>query len=161
MKAINIIGICLAVILFPVCVYYIDATSTARWASWDWYGGYSSYYGPSAADVTLEAAGISILFVGFFIYQSILNMTKIKTTTSKVMSIIAVCLMGIAFLVNLMMMASDGGATYDEGGAIHVFVSLIMIAFSIVFLVQTVNFGKKAVVSNNEIIDDEGLEDIV
>lgn len=155
MKAINIIGICLAVILLPVCAYYIDATSTARWASWDWYGDFNSYYGPSASDVTLEAAGISILFVGYFIYQSILNLTKIKTPASKVMGIIGICLMGIAFLVNIMMMASGGGATYDEAGAIHVFVSLIMIAFSIVFLVQTVNFDKKALANNNDIIDDD------
>lgn len=160
MKAINIIGICLAVILFPLCIYYIDETSSARWASWDWYGG-SNYYGPSAADVTLEAAGISILIVGFFIYQSILNLTKIKTTTSKVLSIIAISLMGIAFLINLMMMASDGGATYDEGGAVHVFVSLIMVAFSIVFLVQSVNYGNKNLKTSADIIDDEEIEDII
>lgn len=161
MKAINIIGICLAVIIMPVCIYYVIETEYAYYNSWDW-GGYDSYYsGPSRAEVTTEAAGISILFVGFFVYQCIMNMVKIKTTTSKVMGIIGVSLMGIFFLINLMMLGSGGGATYDEGGPFNFIAGLIMIAFSIVFLVQTVNFEKKTTVANNQIIDDSELDEIV
>ncbi|MFT4602120.1 MAG: hypothetical protein ACI857_002306 [Arenicella sp.] len=161
MKTINIIGICLAVILMPLCIYFVEETSTARWASWDYDWGYggSSYYGPSAGELTAQGGGISILIVGFFIYACIMNMVKIKTTTSKVMSIIGLSLMGIGFLVNLSLVA--GAGTYDEGGLINIFVGLVMIAFSIVFLVQSVNFEKKALAGNKEIIDDADLDEMM
>ena len=159
MKAINIIGICLAVIIFPLCVYYVDETSTARWAGWDWGGYGNSYYGPSASEVTAQAAGVSLLLVGFFIFQSIMNLIKIKTTSSKVMAIIGLSLMGIAFLINLSLLG--GAGTYDEGGLINIFVSFIMVAFSIVFLVQTVNYEKRSMNANAEVIDNNDLDEIV
>ncbi len=159
MKAINIIGICLAVILFPLCLYYIEETWRARWAGWDWGGYGNSYYGPSASEISAQAAGISILIIGFFIFQSIMNLTKVKTTTSKVMSIISMSLMGIAFLINLAVIG--GASTYDEGGLVNLGVPFIMLAFSIVFLVQSVNFEKKGESSDNEIIDNQNIDEII
>ena len=155
MKAINIIGIILSVAILPVCVYYLEETSHARRASWDFFNEYSNYTGPSAAQVSLEAGLICALFGGYFIYQIIMNLVKVKTMTSKVMSIIAISLIGLAFLINLIFIVSDGGATYDEGGQIWVIAGIIMLAFSIVFLVQSVMFAKKdSKTQNAEIIDD-------
>ena len=161
MKAINIIGICLAVLLIPLCIYYAEETSYARWQSYDWsWNEFSTpYYGPSAGEVTAMSAGVSLLFVAFFLFQSIMTMTKIKTMTSKVMGIIGISLMGIAFLINLSLLG--GAGTYDKGGLINIFVGLIMIGFSIVFLVQTVNYEKKAATSSPEMIDDAGVDEIV
>ncbi len=153
MKAVNIIGIILAVAIVPLCIYYVDETSAARWASWDFFNEYSTYYGPSAAEVTLEGAGLSAVLVSFFIFQSIINLVKIKTMTSKVLAIIGVSLMGIALLINLALMAEAG--TYDEAGLINLVVGPISLAFSIVFLVQTIQFekiGQKP--QNTEVIDD-------
>ncbi|MFT4602119.1 MAG: hypothetical protein ACI857_002305 [Arenicella sp.] len=148
MKAINIIGLCLAVIIMPVCVYFVIECERAGWSYWSDYS-----YGPSRADVTLQGAGISIFIVGFFLFQSIANLVKVKTTSSKVIGIISIVFMGIFFFINLAMVGSGGGATYDEGGAFNFIAGLMMIAFSIVFLVQTINYEKK-LAKSADIVDD-------
>ena len=156
MRAINIIGLILAVALIPVCGYYILETEYAYFASWDWYDDVTTYYGPSRQEWTIEGTLVSLLFVGYFIYQNIINMVKVKTTTTKVMSIIGLSLIGLNFLFDLMIFASDGGISYDEGGAAHVISGLIMIAFSIVFLVQCIWFSRGGLKKlDAELIDDE------
>ncbi len=75
---------------------------------------------------------------------------------NKVMSIIGLSLIGLNFLFDLMMFASDGRITYDEGGAVHLISGLIMIAFSIVFLVQCIWFSRGGLKKlNAELIDDD------
>lgn len=155
MKAINIIGIVLGIAVVPIAIYYLEETSRARWASWDFFNEYSSYSGPTAAEVSLEAGSVCMLFGLFFIYQCITNMVKVKTMTTKVMSIICLSLIGLAFLFNLVFILSDGGATFDEGGQIWMIAGVIMLAFSIVFLVQSIQFANKdEKVQSAEIIDD-------
>ena len=155
MKVFNIIGICLSLVIMPLCVYYVIECERAGWSFWNDY-----YSGPSRSDITIQAAGLSLLFTGFFVFQSIMNVVKVKTTTSKVMGIISISLIGIIFLINAMMLASSGGATYDEGGPFNFIAGLIMLAFSIVFLVQTVNYEKKLNRTDKEIIDDSTLDEI-
>lgn len=155
MKALNIIGIVLAVAVMPVCIFYVEETSSARWAAYDFFDSFSTYYGPSAREITQEAGAICMLFTLFFIFQLISNLVKVKTTTTKVLAIIGVSLVGIGFLFNLGMLADPGGISFDEGGQIWVLMGLLMLAFSIVFLVQSINVKKPAIGSNNqEIIDD-------
>lgn len=155
MKAVNIIGIVLAIAVIPVSIYYVELTSTARWASWDFFNEYSSYNGPSAGEVSSEAASVCLLFGLFFIYQCISNMVKVKTMTTKVMSIISLSLIGLAFLFNLVFILSGGGTTFDEGGQIWMIAGVIMLAFSIVFLVQAIQFaGAGQPIQNSDVIDD-------
>ena len=156
MKAINIIGIVLAIAIVPLSIYYIELTSSARWASWDvLFDGYSSYSGPSASEVTFEGGSICLLFGLFFVYQCISNMIKIKTMTTKVMSIISLSLVGLAFLINLIFVLAPGEFTFDEGGQMWMIIGVIMLAFSIVFLVQSVQFANKGEAKQNpEVIDD-------
>ena len=72
------------------------------------------------------------------------------------MAIIGLSLIGLNFLFDLLILASDGNISYDEGGPIHVVSGLIMIAFSIVFLVQSIWFAKgRKPRSDYDLIDDE------
>ena len=155
MRAINIISLVLAVFIIPISLYYIDETRAARWADWDW-GGYSSYYGPSAKEYTVEASLIILLFLLYFTFVNIANLAKVKTVTAKVMGIIGLSVVGLGLLFNLMVLSSGGGATFDEVGPAWVFLGLIMIAFSIVFLVQSVKQHKmKNQTELTDIIDDD------
>ena len=93
----------------------------------------------------------------FMIFQNIFNIAKVKTITSKVLGIIGLSLLGLALLFNLLMLSSPRGVSFDEGGQIWMLVGLLMLAFSIVFLVQSVNYHKKM----NGQIDSEVIDDIV
>ena len=162
MRAFHIIGIVLSVVLFVVCIYYVNETSYARWGEWDaeYFNdtgyGYDYYTGPSSASLTQMAAGISTLLTGFFLASYILSLIKIKTMTSKVLSIIGLCLGGITFLFGLAVMAEPSGMTYDESGAMWAIFSVIALAFSIVLLVQAVIASKKETETfDDTVIDDE------
>ncbi|MEX1001878.1 MAG: hypothetical protein WDZ35_07175 [Crocinitomicaceae bacterium] len=154
MRAINIISIVLSVAIIPISLYYIEETSRARWASWDW-GGYSNYYGPSAKEYSMEASLIVLLFILYFLFVNIANLSKVKTVTAKVMGIIGLSIVGLGFLFNLLVISSDGAASFDEVGVAWVILGLIMIAFSIVFLVQSVKqLNAKKKPQNLDTIDD-------
>ena len=160
MKAVNIIGIVLSPALFFLSLYYIVASYDAYWASWDY--GYEDYYyyGPSRSEITTEGGLFTLVLTLFFVFLNIFNLVKVKTMTSKVLGIIGICFSGIALIVNLMMLAEPGRASYDETGPTWTILSIIMLAFCIVFLVQSVNGSKKKkVISNSETIDD--FDDIV
>lgn len=152
MKGLNIMGIIIAVATFAVAGYYFELINSARWRPyWD-----DSYYGPSAADITAEAGLVFLVISGFMVYQLITNLVKIKTITTKVLGIIGISLIGLAFLWNLIMLADPRGISFDEGGQIWLLASMIMLAFSIVFLVQCNYSSKKGHnKTNNDIIDDE------
>ena len=155
MRAINIISIVLSVAIMPVCGYYIEEVSRARWASWDW-GGYSSYYGPSAAELTMEGSLVILVFILYFLFVNIGNIAAVKTTTAKVMGIIGLCLVGLGFLFNLLVMTNPRGASFDEVGPTWVLMGLVMLAFSIVFLVQSVRYHKrKNTPVSKDVLDDD------
>ena len=156
MKAVNIIGIVLAPALFAVSIYYINECLYAYWSNWDygWDNDYT-YYGPSRADVTIEGSLVSLLFTLFYVFLNIFNLVKVKTTTSKVMSIIGMSLTGILLLINLLMLVEPGSSSYDEAGVSFAVFSFIMLAFTIVFLVQANIAGRKGSVAlNPDTIDD-------
>lgn len=157
MRGLNILGIILSVVLFPVVFYYVEEVSTARWRSWDiWDTGFS-YTGPSAADLTFEGALFLLAITLFMVFQNIFNIAKVKTITAKVLGIIGVSLVGLALLFNLLMLAEPRNVSFDEGGQLWMLVGLLMLAFSIVFLVQSVNYHKK----KNAKVESEVIDDIV
>lgn len=157
MRGLNIIGIILSVVLFPVVFYYVEEVSRARWASWDFFDTGYNYTGQSAAELTFEGGLIILAITLFMIFQNIFNIAKVKTVTAKVLGIIGVSLIGLALLFNLLMLSSPRNISFDEGGQLWMIVGLLMLAFSIVFLVQSVNYHKK----KNAPQDSEVIDDIV
>ena len=159
----NIIGIVLTIALCVVSAYYIDETSSARWdsffSSMDYgYGSSYGYYGPSAADWTMEAGLIMLLFVLFYAGLYISNIVKVKTTTSKVMTIIGMSLTFIVLLWNILMLISPSHISYDEVGPVFIIWGIINLAFCIVLLVQAVKYGnrnKKGGAVAKELVDIE------
>ncbi|MCB9222824.1 MAG: hypothetical protein R2780_10835 [Crocinitomicaceae bacterium] len=157
MRGLNIIGIIMSILLFPLVFYYMIEVSQARWRSWDiWDTGFS-YTGPSAADLTFEGALFLLAITLFMVFQNIFNMAKVKTTTAKVLGIIGVSLVGLALLFNMLMISSPDNVSFDEGGPLWFMVALLMLAFSIVFLVQSVMYHKK----KHGKIETEVIDDIV
>jgi len=155
MKALNIIGLVLVIVLFFVTGVYINETSSARWSDYS-YDSYSYLYSGRAADVTMEAASIMLLFMFFYIGAMIANLVKVKTTTTKVMSIIGLSFSLIILLINLVVLAEPSNLAFDESGGFFIIYGILMLAFFIVFLVQSVthkNRDQKKV--NHQIIDDE------
>lgn len=144
MRPVNIIALVVVFIMIFTCAYYIDEVSTARWSSFfndfDYGYGYGSYYGGNADELTMQAGLITLLFILFFTFGYIGNLVKVKTTTSKVMSIIGLSLTFIALLVNFVTLADPGGASFDETGGVFIFYGIINLAFFIVLLVQSVQY---------------------
>lgn len=156
MKWLNIFGIISAVGILPAVAYYIEQVNKARWSNiFLSEGGFGDYVspGPSAADVTLEAGVVMFLFASFFVAVNVMNLIKIKTTTTKILAIIGLSLIGIAFIWNLLLLSTPTHISFDEGGQIWLIAGLMMLAFSIVFLVQTNRYTADRV--NDEILDDE------
>ncbi len=159
MKAINIIGIIAAPTLFILAVYYLFETESAYYNSWDYgYGDYY-YYGPSRAEMTTEAGLFSLVFTLFFAFSNIINLVRVKTMTTRVMSIIAISLNGILLLINMLILAEPSSASYDEAGPCWMIFAVMMLAFSIVYLVQAIGVSKPERINNDETIDD--LDEIV
>ena len=148
MRALYIIGIVLAVVFIFVSAYFIEESSYERYSS---YSNYSyddpfatySYYSPSG-ESTFIAGLVSLFFFLYFATVYIVGLIKIKRTTNKVLSIIGVSLTGIFLLWNLLMMAEPASLSFDEIGPVWIFYSLIMLAFMIVGLVQTIRAIKPA-----------------
>lgn len=139
MKAINIIALPMVLGLGIVSIYYYneayDAYRDFLWSDFSYYS-YSS--GSDRADITQEGALVTLLFMLYLLMTCVMNLVKVKTMTSKVMSIIGLSISGLVLLVNVLMLGDPGGASYDETGPVFTLYSIVMLAFSIVFLVQSV-----------------------
>ena len=160
MKAINIIGIPATVVVFILSFYYMEETRSARWAYWDYMYPYDGstpsygFYGQSPEALTREGGLVLLLFTLFFIWVNIGNLVKVKTMTTKVLSIIGMSLNGIVFIVNALMIAFAHDMNLDEStGPLWIIFAPIMLAFSIVYLVQSTR--KPGVhKSRNDTLDD-------
>ena len=157
-KAFYISSIALSFIFLCVCGYYIGEVESARSAEFSSYlnsytdtynYGYSSYnpYEGYADEYTTEAAIVSIFFFLFFIATDILGIAKIKTTTIKALGIIGLCLSGLMLMWDFLILSSPSSLSFDEVGGAFAFYALIILAFSIVGLVQAVLYSKGKVVS--------------
>lgn len=161
-KAFYIVGIVASVILFAVTVHYASEVDQVRlqelldsFSSYDY--GYPSYsstsYASEADDLTMEAGLISLIFFLLFLAIDILGLIKIKTTTTKVLSIIGMSVTGIFILWDFGVLSSPGALSFDEVGIGWLLYCFIMLAFSIVGLIQSVRFEKRGVTKNETATD--------
>ena len=160
-KAFYIISLIFSVVFIIVVSYYVEEVSSARldylissYSSYDSYGSTyvsSSYY----EEYTMQGGLISLFFILFFITTELLGLLKVKTKTTKVMSIIGISLGGLFLLWDLAVIASPGAMSFDEVGPGFVFYALIVLAFSIVGLIQSIRFAnrKSAPATGSDLLD--------
>jgi hypothetical protein len=148
-RALFIVGIVFAVVFMVVTGYYAEEVQSARWYDYDFYDyGYSDYnyssYSShnSADDLTVEAGLWSLFFILAFTTIHILGLIKVKTKTMKVFAILGICFCGIFLLWDALMVIDPGAIDFDEVAPAWILFCLIMLAFTIVGLVQSVRFIK-------------------
>jgi uncharacterized protein YneF (UPF0154 family) len=143
-RALYIIGIVCAVIFFFVTGFYIAETVDAGFNSIMRYDDpYMSYYGVGRAEVTEEAAIVSIFFFILFMVIDLLGLIKVKTKTMKVMAILGLSFSGLFLIWNFAVLSSPGSMSFDEVGLAWLLYCMIMLAFSIVGLVQSAKYSKR------------------
>ena len=153
-KALYIVGIVFSVIFLILSVGYADEVNSASYSSYfyDSYNSYGSYdynyydYGSSASDLTMEAALWSLFFFLSFIAIDLLGLIKVKTKTTKILSIIGLSLSGMFLLWNFAVLSSPGALSFDEVAPAWVLYCLAMHVFSFLGLIQSIKFGRKAAV---------------
>lgn len=156
-KAFYIVGIVFSVIFLILTAGYAEEVSSARYSYFfDSYNSYGSYdynyydYGSSASDLTMSAALWSLFFFLCFIVIDLLGLLKVKTKTTKVLSIIGLSLSGIFLLWNFAVLSSPGALSFDEVSPAWVLYCLTMLAFTIIGLIQSIRYGRKVAVAVNE-----------
>ncbi len=165
-KAFYIISLVFSVVFMVLCGYYIEEVSDARLSALlssynlsDPYSSYSSFYSSydAGSDLTAEAALISIFFFLLFITSDLLGVLKVKTTTVKVLGIIGMSLSGLMLMWDLLMASSPSSISFDEVGGVFILYSLVILAFSIVGLIQAVRYEKSSKmaspIANSDVLD--------
>ena len=148
-KVLYIIGIVFSIIFIVISGYYSELVSDARFdalfSSYNYsYDNYSSYsYNGSASDLTVEAAAWSLLFILFFLAMLLVGLIKVKTKTSKVLSIIGLSFGGILLFWDFAVIASPGSLSFNEVSPAWAFFGLMMLAFAIIGLVQSIRYANK------------------
>jgi len=135
-----ILSIVLSIVYGVVIVYFADEISGLRWFAFE-----------QARSVNEIASIVSEAFNLFYVLVFCFTFKYIKRTTSLVISIIGLSIVGIAFLFNLA--AIMNGFWFDHLGIFLIFMTPVLLAFSIVNLVQAVIYNKRSVV-NQKTIDD-------
>lgn len=141
-KAFYISSLVLSVLFSIIVLYYIDLVSYAR--SY-YYLSYSSGYYDSGSVKTEEGALISIFFFLFFIATFLLGLIKIKRVTNRVLSIIGLSVSALFLLWDLGMLSSPSSISFDEVGIAFFLFTPMIVAFSIVGIVQSNRFKKQGV----------------
>ncbi len=146
-KAFYISSLALSFIFLFVTAYYIQEVESARYASfsdsiYSYSSGYSSYNYNSGSSETEEGGLVALLFLLFFITTDILGLVRIKRTTTKVLSIIGISIGGIFILWDVLMISSPSSISFDEVGAVFLLYSFVVIAFSIVGIIQSTRFSR-------------------
>ena len=154
-RAFFIVGIVFSVIFMFVTSYYAEEVQSARWSAWDSYSyssydydsysypSYNSYSYDNSDDLTMEAGLWSLFFFLCFITIDILGLMKVKTKTMKVLGIIGLCFSGIFLLWNFLVIFDPGAISFDEVAPAWILYCLIMLAFTIVGLIQSVRYYKQ------------------
>ena len=149
-KAFYIVGIVFSIIFLFMGAYYAEEVSSAKWSSiFNSYSSYSDYgysYGSlfedDYKDITVTAGLWSLFFFASFITIDLMGLLKVKTKTTKIFSIIGLSLSGIFLLWNFGVLSSPGSMSFDEVYPGWAFYCLVMLAFGIVGLVQSVRYSK-------------------
>ncbi len=152
-KAFYISSLVLSVLFSVIVLYYIDLVASARYPDsfWDAPDFYSLDQG---AVKTEEGAWISLLFFSFFCVTFLLGLIKIKRVTNRVLSIIGLSLTALFLLWDLVMLSSPSGLSFDEVGVGFFFFIPVIVAFSIVGIVQSNRFKKQGVLYKQKVESD-------
>lgn len=139
----------------PLTYYFIEEVNAARRSMWNLpqpdVFGYAMNYRQDV-EITTQAGVVMFIISSFMIAQLIINLVKVKTNTTRTLSIIGLSLIGLAFCWNLMMLSTPTHISFDEGGQLWLIAGMMMLAFSITFLVQV---NRLAGDPNDEILDEE------
>jgi hypothetical protein len=153
-KAFYISSLVLSVLFSVIILYYIDLVSSARYSDiYSSYGYGGSYY-DSGSSKTEEAGLISLFFFLFFITTFLLGLIKIKRVTNKVLSIIGLSLTALFLLWDLVMLSSPSSVSFDEVGIGFFFFTPVIVAFSIVGIVQSSRFKRQGVLYKQKVESD-------
>ena len=76
--------------------------------------------------------------------MNLIGLIKVKTKTSKVLSIIGLSFSAIILFWDFGVMASPGAMSFDEVSPAWIFFALTMLAFAIIGLVQSVRFANRS-----------------
>lgn len=146
-KVLYIAGIGLSVVFVFVIAYFSAEIADARL---DYYMEMmrADNYSRNFIDVdlseiremTMSAGFVIVLFIVYFLVTDILGLTKIKTSTTKVLSILGICFSGFMLLWDMMMISNPGAISFDEVGIVFFLYALIMLAFMIVGVVQSFRY---------------------
>ena len=147
-KAFYISSLVLSALFSVIVLYYIDLVSSARFSSW-----YTNYY-DSGSSETEEAGLISLFFFLFFITTFLLGLIKIKRVTNRVLSIIGLALSALFLLWDLVMLSSPSGLSFDEVGIGFFFFTPVIMAFSIVGIIQSNRFKSQWVLYKQKVESD-------
>lgn len=151
MKALYIVSLPLIVIFTILLFYFTAEYEYAYWQEWDsiYYDSYDSYgydytyYGTSSDEYGFQFAMVAIIFGLYMIAQDVMGLARVKTTTTKVLAIIGVSISGLVFLMSGGMAADPGAIGLNEVAPIYLIYAIIMLAFSIVGLVQAVKYSSR------------------
>lgn len=144
-RALYICGIVLSMVFLGTCGYYASEISNARFSAV--MAAFSSdslmsFNGDYSA-LTEEAALVSLFFLIAFLVIDLMGLLKVKTTTVKVISIIGISLTAIMLVWDLMVLSSPDAISFDEVAVGFCLYAFVVLAFSIVGLVQSVRFLKR------------------
>lgn len=159
-RAFYIISMVLAIVFVIVGVYYSAEVKYARYdyyfSSGTAYGSYPVYGSESYAESSFQAGLVSLLFILFFITTDLLGLIKVKTKTAKVMSIIGLSFGGLFLIMDLAVIAAPTDLPYDDAFPAFFLYALIVLAFSVVGLVQSIIFLNRktpVVAKSSDILD--------
>nr|WP_294859589.1 hypothetical protein [uncultured Fluviicola sp.] len=153
-KAFYISSLVLSVLFSVIVLYYIDSVSSARYSYLYPDYGYGSSYYDSGSGETEEAGLISLFFFLFFMTTFLLGLIKIKRVTNKVLSIIGLSLSALFLLWDLVMLSSPSGVSFDEVGIGFFFFTPMIMAFSIVGIIQSNRYKRQGVLYKEKVESD-------
>lgn len=142
-------------LLFGVTLVYANMVSEARM---EYIFSDFSFSSVSYSKITEEAALSTGIMFCFFIFMFLFGLLRVKTRTSKVLSIIGGVLSFCFVVWSIVVFMSPSAISFDEVFFVWLLFSLIVISFSIVGLIQSVRFRRmiksgQVVVKSTESID--------
>lgn len=151
-KAFYISSLVFSILFSILILYYIDLVAYARYSYLPMPNDFA--YTDFGAGKTEEGAWISLLFFSFFITTFLLGLIHIKRVTNKILSIIGLSLSALFLLWDLEMLSSPSSLSFDEVGVGFFFFVPVILAFSIVGIVQANRYKRQGALYKKEVESD-------
>lgn len=119
-----------------------DSDYSSSYDSFDSYDYLDDYYENKYVESTEIAASISLVFFVWAFVVFIMSVIIVKTTTSRVLSIIALVLTLLMTVWAIMVLDSPRSMSFDEVGVAWIVYALIILVFSIIGTIQAFRFHK-------------------